>query len=235
MSLLVSLNNKFADHPSCMLFCLDCGHKWRAYGNCGDRTCPECRYKAFWRLYKGYKYIVKLKNPNTLLTLTIKNQPFLERCWVQSIRSNFSKLLRRVYYKSRISGGMYCIECINQGNGWNLHLHAIIKNERIDAHKLSSDWHSTTCDSWKIDLTKIEHPVFAFMYILKDFLKTPPISGKWEEYNSAFRKFRFLSKFGDWYKLPAEDLPPVCPGCHQETEIISDYFIEEQLRKMESE
>jgi hypothetical protein len=127
---------------------------------------------------------------------------------------------------------MYCIECINQGRGWNLHLHGIICNDHIDEHKLSSDWHSLTGDSWKVDLKYIDHPTWSFMYILKDFLKSPPINGLWEEYNSAFRKFRFLSKFGDWYKMPIQEFPSVCPWCHHETEIISDYFLEEQLMKL---
>lgn len=229
------INDKFADHPQELLYCLDCGSQFLVYGNCGDRTCPLCRYKHFLRLYFGYKYIVEEDPPTYLITLTLRNLPYLERAWVQSLRKNFGKLLRRVYYKSRIHGGMYAIECIDTGKGWHPHLHAIYSGNGISESKLKTDWNYLTVDSFMCDVTPVTNPVESFRYILKDFEKPPALAGKSEEYNAAFRRFRFLSKFGTWYRKPLHKKPGICPNCGQESQMVSEYWMDSQFRKLHEE
>jgi len=226
------INNKFADHPTIRFYCTSCRKFFDVYSNCGVRSCPVCRYKQFNRLYSGYIDFVQREKPNNLLTLTIVNQPYIVRAWVHSIRTNFSKLLRRVYYKSRISGGMYTIECINKGNDWNVHLHAIISSDEIPKSRLSTDWHILTGDSYIVDIEPIESIEKAFRYILKDFMKTPPLNGQENEYNEAMRRFRFVSKFGTWYKVSPKSLSPgKCPHCGS-LDLLSEYYLDSQIRIM---
>jgi len=233
-AVLDNINNKFADHPQTLVYCASCSSTFVVYGNCGNRYCGICRFKNYLRLLHGYSRLVSEKKPNKLITLTIKNQPILTREWVYSIKKAFSKLLRLVYYKKKIRGGIYCVECINKGKGWNLHLHSLCCADHIPRSKLSSDWCRITGDSYICDVLDVISPVTAFSYILKDLLKQPPLHGHYQEYQEVFKRFRFVSKFGDWYNIPPE--PPkkgVCPNCGSD-DIMSEFFIDRELRILEN-
>jgi len=176
--------------------------------------------------------LIELKKPNLFITITRKNKAVLSKEWISSIRKAFTKITRRVYYKRHLTGGIYGIECVEKGNGWNLHLHAVGSGVYFSSSRLSTDLMEITGDSFISDVGIIQSPDDSFRYIIRDLTKAPPLNGKSEEYDKAFKRFRFVSKFGDWYAYPNKDPHvAICPHCGG-TDLMSEFFIDQQIRKM---
>lgn len=174
-----------------------------------------------------------MMKPNYLITLTVKNPMVLTRGGVQRVRRSFSQMLRLKHYKERLSGGMYALEVHNKGNGWHPHMHCIASGRDIHTSRVSYDWHRITGDSNICDVRDIVVPDDAFKYILKDLLKPPQCLSKEKEYNEALKGLRFVSKFGDWYRYPIEPSKKgSCPNCGN-TDLISEFFIDQQFRQMQ--
>lgn len=235
MVVLDTINNKFTDHPQILMYCVSCGKQFVLYGNCGHRSCGLCRHKAYLRLYHGYKWLVDREKPNLLITLTRKNSMTLDREYVNSIRKAFAKMLRLVYFKRNLTGGIYAIECIEKGKGWNLHLHLIGIGNNMFSSKISAYLLRYTGDSFCCDVEVIRDHDYTFKYILKDLLKPPNLNGKSKEYDDTFRGIRIVSKFGSWYNEPIhDDKKCTCPDCGQD-DVYSEYFFDQQIRKMHAQ
>jgi len=212
-------------HKTITLYCHDCGQVKVVKLKCSDRTCQECRDRTYWKLFKGwFKLAENMSNPK-LLTLTMKNKPDLKREYIKTLRAQFTKLLHRKYYKERIIGGLYVIELKNAGNGWNIHLHALIDTKPefegfLLQERLSKDWLAITKESMIVDIRKAYNPRASLKYILKYLTKPPQINGEIEVYNAALKKTRLIQTFGDLYRSKAEKIRMICKDCGCSTWIV---------------
>jgi hypothetical protein len=116
----------------------------------------------------GERFALLIKdNPHlvpAMLTLTIKNGPDLEERFKHLV-SSFRRLLekRRNALKGNSTtelqkavGGVYSIETTNKGNGWHVHLHAVVLLDAfIDREALSREWEAITGDSKIIDIRRL--------------------------------------------------------------------------------
>jgi hypothetical protein len=62
---------------------------------------------------------------------------------VDELRKMFGQLRRRKFCRNW-QGGFYRIQCTNDGNGWHLHIHALVEARWIDADELKNQWLSVT-------------------------------------------------------------------------------------------
>jgi len=148
----------------------------------------------------------------------MKNKPELKREYIKAIRGQFTRLLHRKYYKERIIGGLYVIELKNKGNGWNIHIHALIDtkpgfNGFLLQKKISDDWFDITQDSMIVDIREAYNPRASLKYLLKYFTKPPEINGESEVYNESLRKTRLIQTFGDLYGSRPDKPKMVCSEC----------------------
>lgn len=227
---MINLNNNFAEHhPSMWLHCHECGQDWEVPGNCGKRSCFICRRIQFKRLLSRYGDWVLGKSGLKLLTLTRANRPYLSIDWIRETRSVMAKIFRRVAFKDKIRGGLYAIEATNKGNGWNLHVHAILEADFILQSDLSMVLGEVTGDSNVCDIREIYNSKGAVQYVLKDLYKTPQVFGSEEDYNEAFKGMRFLSTFGTWYnKAQPQSSKTSCKHCGGE-DVVSWFQIHREL------
>lgn len=205
-----------SEHQYLTLFCSQCGYFHSVYMRCGDRTCPECRYRDYSRLLALYKPFLASKSQLRLITLTLRGRlDILPRERLTRLRRSFKLLLRQKYYKSRLVGGFYTIEAVNKGKGWNIHIHILSEGSFIAQSRLSADWFKITGDSFIVDIRKAWSGVGGLRYILKYLSKPPKVNGLETEYNYAFRGARLVSAFGSWYKktIVIEKKQVLCPVC----------------------
>jgi hypothetical protein len=132
--------------------------------------CPFCAARRgavnVQRYGERFAHLVK-QNPHlvpAMLTLTIKNGPDLEERFKHLVSS-----LRRLLEKRRNAlkgnsttelqkavGGVYSVETTNKGNGWHVHLHAVVLLDGfIDREQLSREWEAITGDSKIIDVRRL--------------------------------------------------------------------------------
>jgi len=220
-------------HKTITLYCGDHGHIKIIKLKCSDRTCQECRDKTYLRLLKGWFKLAENMSHPKLMTLTIKNTLDLKREYIRTLRDQFIRLLHRKYYKDRIIGGLYVLELVNTGNGWHIHIHALIDTKAgydgiLLQEKLSRDWLAITGDSMVVDIRKVLSPRGGLKYILKYLTKAPQINGENELYNEVLKKTRLIQTFGRLYGSKAEKLKMLCPECGCDW-WISDYEIKEKL------
>lgn len=211
---LSSLDNTgTTSHRMVALRCGSCGNIKIIRLKCSDRTCSECRKRIYFKLLRGWTELVRnMKNPK-LLTLTLVNKQYLLRNDITFIRKSLNKLLRRKYYKERIKGGLYVIEIINKGRGWNIHIHALIESAFIKQNKISQDWLDITRNSFIVDIRDAYTPVSGLRYILKYLTKTPQIGNNADVYNRALKYSRLIQTFGNLYGNAPDKMVLACEQC----------------------
>ena len=140
--------------------------------------------QTFWRhdLTKGTWHQVKALEPRTK-----KNEFFKCKPW---------------------TGGFYSIECTNQGDGWHLHIHALIEAPYINGCILSHLWHKITRRQSHIvrvkDCRDKSYLAEVTKYAVKgsDLAKWAPSQVK--TYIEAFRHKRTFGVFGKLYAARTE-------------------------------
>lgn len=120
--------------------CEYCGsnHLINLTHHCNLRICPNCskrRQRKFLRRYTPvFKNLNSLRNSKEsvyFLTISPLNYDTLEE-GIKDISINWKKFLKSKYIKDRIKGGLWVLEIKNIGNGWNIHIHALIQSKRLD-------------------------------------------------------------------------------------------------------
>lgn len=201
-------------HKFILLNCVKCGYIHSVKMRCGDRTCPSCRKIDYYRLMRTFRPFLKEKQRLRLITLTLINKKYLFEGDIQKIRICFSKLVRQKEYKKSLLGGLYTIEIVNKGRGFNIHIHILVEGTYCPVFSLSKSWKKLTGDSYVVDIRKAYSGLGGLKYILKYLTKAPELSGNEYIYNRVLRKIRLISAFGTWYnKIIFEKKSIVCPTC----------------------
>lgn len=177
--------------------------------------------------------LAKTMERSKLLTLTMKNKPYLQREDIKLLRRQFNRLMRRKYYRKRIKGGLYVIQLKNIGNGWNLHIHALIDVVAGDMgylsqQRISDNWLEITGDSMVVDVRKARNSKLGFRYIVR-YLTTPPeLDGQELLYNRVLKGTRLIQTFGDLYgSHPDKPKMPPCEVCG-----CNEWIIEFEIKGM---
>jgi len=227
--------------------CVECGSIGWSLNHCGMRVCPYCAGRMKVKLLAKYeKGISRLKDfyksRLKLLTLTLKNVPALQAPdfnAISQIKDAFYRLRKRPVLRKKIYGGLYGVEATNKGNGWHVHIHALISSEFIkDACKEMKEaqnrqeeqnlerencpcckkkclrrlWQEET-GSTVIDIKKANTDgiIEVIGYIAKPFsTKNAELLVDWWE---AMRNRPFLKPFGCFYDMRKLKALLTCPWC----------------------
>lgn len=216
-------------HSFITLYCANCGYQHRVVLECGDRTCPHCRARGFWRLFRGYEESIKPKQNLKSVTLTLKNVPDGRLGEVvDRQREAFKKLRRREPYARIWVGGIYAIECVNKGRGWNVHMHLIVEGGFVPQARLADDWYKITGDSMVVHIQHVRNPKAVLWHALKYVTKRPTLQTVRHEaeYNLVLKGRRMIQTWGSWWGEVLIVGPPVvvCPRCGS-TKWISEFEI----------
>lgn len=115
--------------------CNGCGHRHLMETRCKNKWCPACqRLLAAVRAERISFAVKKMKWP-IFATFTMGNVFDLDLEPVRHLRKAFTRLRNTTLFRERVSGGVASIEVTNIGNGWHVHLHAV----------MDCRWLSTQC------------------------------------------------------------------------------------------
>lgn len=108
------------------LICKCCGAAKVAENRCKKRWCPVCAHKLAAAKVERYKHAVSRMEWPLFVTLTIPNEPDLKPM-LRRMTKTFRKFRQREWWnRAEVAGGVAAIEITNNGNGWHVHLHAIM-------------------------------------------------------------------------------------------------------------
>jgi hypothetical protein len=164
------------------------------------------------------------------LTLTVPNVWNLTKEAVLKVGRAFRRMMRWVYYRAHVRGGLCAIEITNIGNGWHIHLHVIIDADFLPQRKLSADWNKVA-GGRMVDI-RPRDPVTILGYTLKYIGKAPDIyrvdgghgpkrycgpAERWtreQAYNAALKGIRMVQPFGTMYgKVKPGKRVLTCEAC----------------------
>lgn len=132
------------DHCHSERFWAKCGgcHKARSFWNRCDRFyCPMCVSRLSNDRRESVEWWVTQISQPKHVVLTVANTGILTKAMVVEFKGFFAKLRRRAFCRNW-KGGFYSLEVTNEGNGWHLHLHALVDCRWIDAGQLAKEWHA---------------------------------------------------------------------------------------------
>jgi hypothetical protein len=139
------------------LVCRVCRVVHHSLTRCKNKWCPACqRYLATVRAERIRFAVAGMKWP-LFVTLTQGNLITITEQDVRAIRRAFGKLRNRDFWKRKVRGGVAAFEVTNIGNGWHLHLHAVIDCDWLSI--LSSPpkrWNTAQEKAWKVQVAKSE-------------------------------------------------------------------------------
>jgi hypothetical protein len=119
--------------------CTGCGRTQVFVNRCDLYYCPLCQPNLEKRRTEAVTWwFAQTRQPKHII-LTVTNTRGINKGLIQEMRGWFSKL-RRHKIARNWQGGFYSIQCTNKGNGWHLHIHAVISTPWVDVGQLSNAW-----------------------------------------------------------------------------------------------
>lgn len=232
--------------------CNTCGAVKIGGNSCNSRVCPTCGYLMKRRLVKQYQnalshlpkcYQVKLK----LLTLTLQNVEELSFDTVgnpnifKESREAFNRFQRRKVVSKVLHGGIYNIEVTNKGQGWNVHIHALVSMDYLEVacpgmkacknredEKEFEKNHCQGCPNkclrrlWQessgstiVDIRKVKDAHKAVFEVVGYLAKPVPLADPklLVDWWLAMRKKPLIKTFGCFRGLDREGAKEICPFC----------------------
>jgi hypothetical protein len=222
--------------------CSGCNHVQKFPNRCDQFFCPECQPRLSQDRKKAVEWWTHEVHQPKHVTLTVKNVADMTKAHVLEFRSWFSKL-RRSKFARNWNGGFYSLEVTNEGNGWHLHLHALVDAGWIDSIQLSQEWSRVTGGMGRIVKVKDARGQNYLAEVTKYAVKGVALAA-WSGQNisrfiEAFRGVRTFGVFGslygkrtefsEWFKT-IRDMKPNCKcGCNQVRYYSESEFLELDL------
>lgn len=174
---------------------------------CKDRFCVPCSNDRS----RTAQTILQEKlttGVHRFITLTLRSESESLQSQVDRLYSSFRKLRQRVFWKSRVKGGVAFVEVkwSDKGNRWHPHLHIVTHGRFLPVKDLGREWYAVTGDSWIVDVRAIKDERKAASYCAKYATKGYDASAiatnaRLIECIKVFRGRRFVIAFGDWKGL----------------------------------
>jgi hypothetical protein len=208
--------------------CTGCKKTNRFPNRCDHMLCPECQPRKAADREKAVGWWVARIDQPKLVTLTLINTVDFSSTEITQFKKDFTNLRGRKFCDNWV-GGFYSMEVSNIGNGYHLHLHALVQAGWIDQKELSAQWKSVTKGRGYIvdvrDARALDYQKKVKKYIVKGSELaswTPEMIQKffraWEHHR-AFGVFGSLygarTQFREWWKT-VRGTKPVCScGCSE--------------------
>lgn len=136
---------------------------------CNQRWCPMCQKTKRWIITNSVsEWTSSVKYPK-FVTFTLKSQDTSLEFQIQRLYESFVAMRRTKIWKQSVRGGVWFFQLtMNKETGlWHPHIHVLVDSEYMKSKKLSEEWYRITCDSWIVDIRKVEDPEKAAEYVAR--------------------------------------------------------------------
>jgi hypothetical protein len=187
--------------------CGDCGAVRKFPNRCDRFYCPECQPALSHERRRQVEWWVGMIKQPKHVVLTVRNIPDLTRGHVDQLQDWFGRLRRRKFCRDW-RGGFYSIELTNEGQGWHLHIHALVDADWIDSAGLALAWDNTTNGMGRIvsvsDCREKNYLAEVTKYAVKGSMLAKWSAGEIATFVRAFQGKRTFGVFGNLYAARTE-------------------------------
>ena len=182
--------------------CGDCGRVQHFPNRCDSFFCPECQPRLAHERDDSISWWAAEITEPKFVTLTCRNVPDLATEHIVEFKGWWTMLRRRKFARNW-RGGFYSLEVTNRGNGWHLHLHALVDAQWIDAGQLAREWCDITAGAGEIVKVKDARSK-EYLDRVKSYIVKPETLASWtpeqiHTFVEAFDKVRTFGVFGSLY------------------------------------
>lgn len=206
--------------------CTNCHHTTPFANHCDRFYCPECQPQLAKGRARAVEWWARRIEQPKHMVLTVRNIADMTKAHVQQFKRWFARLRRRKFAR-KWRGGFYSIEVTNEGNGWHLHLHALVDARYIDQFQLSREWSDVTNGLGRIvkvqDARRHDYLREVTKYAVKGNQLAAWTPQQISDFIRAFTGVRTFGVFGslygkrtewkDWVKFLSEHARTCTCGC----------------------
>jgi hypothetical protein len=206
--------------------CTACGTVQKFPNRCDQFFCPECQPRLQSDRERAVKWWTREISQPKHVVLTCRNVFDFSPGHVDEFKKWFTNLRRSAFAKNW-DGGFYRLEVSNRGNGFHLHLHALINARWIDQFQLSEKWKKITNGQGEIVKVKAVYGESYLKEVTKYVVKGAELAAWTPEqiamFIAAFDGKRTFGVFGslygkrtqfaEWFKQIRDAKPPCKCGC----------------------
>ena len=185
---------------------------------CRSRCCPRCRRFRAREVQARLLEACRRMDSRRFLTLTLRSSDAPLADQLRHLRRSFARLRRHHLWKSRVTGGVYCVEVTyNPKRGqWHPHLHAIIDGEYVVKQALSDAWCEATGGSTIVDIRAVSSASRVASYVAKYVAKSDDGSkvpaNRLAQWAAAIHGLRLVHSFGNLHGVALIEKPESIPG-----------------------
>lgn len=196
------------------LACSPSGRPVMSLGRCRDRLCPFCSQIRCRQVGARVAFLIAKADAPKLITLTLREDQAKLSDRMSRLLNCFRDLRRRKVWRDNVRAGLAAIEVTRgaSGDGWHVHLHAVVDASYIPQDLLSGQWEDVTGDSPIVDIRAIYDRARATTYVAKYVTKPAELS-RWtaaelRDYADGMHRRRTLITFGAWHNLACDTDEP---------------------------
>lgn len=185
---------------------------------CRSRCCPRCRRFRSREIQHRLIAACTKMDARRFLTLTLKSEDSPLRDQLKHLRKAFARLRRHRFWRSRVTGGVYCVEVTynHDRRQWHPHLHAIIDGEYVPKGQLSDAWAEASEGSYIVDIRRVNSASSVASYIAKYVGKSDDASllpdAVLLEWATSVHGLRLVHSFGNLHGVDLVEKPESVPG-----------------------
>lgn len=177
---------------------------------CRHRMCRACsRTRSRIIVDKLCSFIGSQPVSFTTLTLRADGCDLVNR--LKRLDRSISKLMRRVWWRKRVTAGAVFLEVTlgEDGRNWHIHAHILHLGPPLSQTYLSDVWLKITGDSFIVHSERVTGAADVARYVTKYVTKGVAndvfqVHERLVELLCAFRGRRLFRPFGDWYGMDVE-------------------------------
>lgn len=185
---------------------------------CRSRCCPRCRRFRAREVQHRLIAACKRMDSTRFLTLTLVSSQAALRDRLLELRRSFARLRRDPIWRSRVSGGIYCVEVTwsTELRMWHPHLHAVVDGSYFPKRSLVEAWKKASHGSYIVDIQYVHSASRIASYIAKyvskgdDASKVPDY--KLAEWSVAIHGLRLVHTFGNLHGVQLIEKPEYARG-----------------------
>lgn len=185
---------------------------------CRSRCCPRCRRFRAREVQHRLIAACKLMDSTRFLTLTLVSTDAPLRDQLLELRRSFARLRRDRVWRTRVVGGIYCVEVTwsQELRMWHPHLHAVIDGAYFPKRAIVETWKKASRGSYIVDIQYVHSASRIASYIAKyvskgdDASKVPDY--KLAEWAVSVHGLRLVHSFGSLHGVQLVEKPERSPG-----------------------
>jgi hypothetical protein len=184
---------------------------------CNSRCCESCQWRV--ALHRTHAILPQIRYMGKRLLMFTLTRPaetnvlYAHRS-AKRLVSDFAKLVRLPWWKSRIVGGVRNMHVGHGPDGWTPHLHLIVETcAAVDEIELSQGWRHVSADSYDVFVRKVGNGYHdrrrALGYSLGPSLRYLNMA-QLRDFGTIANRVRGYGTFGTWrgFDKPTKDTAP---------------------------